>query len=85
MNFGFWILDWRKRKRKREKKKGSEPQPCLRQVRLAESRQQFLADQFQAFFEAVVLKSQIEYQVFDSSRAKFFDLRGAVVWVADDQ
>ena len=58
-----------------------------RQVQSAifEPGKQFLADQFQALFEAVILKSQIKHQVFDVSRPEFFDLRGAVIRVADDQ
>jgi hypothetical protein len=31
------------------------------------------------------LKSQIEYQVFDPSGAKFFDLNGAIIGVSDNQ
>src|SRR5918992_5159121 len=46
---------------------------------------QLLADQFQALFVAVILESQVKYQVFDAARAKFFDLRGAVIRVAYDQ
>jgi hypothetical protein len=50
-----------------------------------ESGQQFLADQFQALFEAIVLKSQIEDQMFDSSGAEFFDLGGTIIRVPYDQ
>jgi len=46
-----------------------------RQVQSAilEPGKQFLADQFQALFETVILKSQIKHQVFDVSRPEFFD------------
>jgi hypothetical protein len=33
----------------------------------------------------IVLKTQIEYQVLDSSRAKLFDLRGTVIGISYDQ
>jgi hypothetical protein len=52
---------------------------------LLEPRKQFLTDQFQALFVAVVLKAQIEHQVFDISCAELFDLRSAVIGVPDDQ
>ena len=54
-------------------------------VRSLEPGKQFLTDQFHALFEAIILESQIEYQVFDASRAKFLDLRGAVIRIPYNQ
>ena len=52
---------------------------------LSKPGKELLTDEFQALFIVIVLKTQIEYQVLDSSRAKLFDLRGTVIGISYDQ